>query len=76
VPGAAPGSAPTGHRAVHCCGLVAELPERPRRFLLRLAEGHSYREIAAVEAVSVRAAARQIARARRLVRALDADQAA
>ena len=28
-------------------GLVEQLPERPRRFLLRLALGHSYREIAA-----------------------------
>ncbi len=55
--------------------LVAQLPERPRRFLLRLALGYGYREIAAVhESVSLTATNHQIARARRLLRAVDAAQ--
>jgi DNA-directed RNA polymerase specialized sigma24 family protein len=45
--------------------LVAQIPERPRRFLLRLALGYSYHEIAAAEGVSYRTADRQITRAKR-----------
>ena len=55
---------------------VAEVAERPRRFLLQLAAGHSYREIAAQQAVSLTTTAKQIARARQRLRALDAEQAA
>lgn len=51
--------------------LVKQVPERPRRFLVRLALGHSYREIAADENVSLTTADKQIARAKRLLRALD-----
>lgn len=51
--------------------LVAQIPERPRRFLLRLALGHSYREIAADENVSLTTTDKQIARAKRLLRALE-----
>lgn len=42
-----------------------QIPERPRRFLLRLALGHSYHEIAAAESVSYRTTDRQITRAKR-----------
>lgn len=52
--------------------LVRQVPRRPRRFLLRLALGHSYREIASDEHVSVTTTNRQIARAKRHLRALDA----
>jgi len=52
--------------------LVAPIPERPRRFLLRLALGHSYREIAVEESVSLTATNHQIARAKRLLRAVEA----
>ena len=52
--------------------LVAQIPERPRRFLLRLALGHSYREIAAGESVSLTTTNHQIARAKRLLRAVEA----
>ena len=52
--------------------LVAQIPPRPRRFLLRQALGHSYREIAADETVSLTTTNKQIARAKRLLRALDA----
>lgn len=52
--------------------LVDSIAVRPRRFLLRLALGHSYREIAADERVSVRTTDRQIARAKRTLRTLDA----
>lgn len=53
--------------------LVAQLPRRPRRFLLRLAVGYSYREIAAQERVSLTTTNKQIARAKRLLlRALEA----
>ena len=45
--------------------LVAQIPERPRRFLLRLALGYSYHEIAAAEGVSYRTTDRQITRAKR-----------
>ena len=53
--------------------LVAQIPQRPRRFLLRLALGYSYREIAADEGVSLTTTNKQIARAKRLLRALDSD---
>ena len=56
--------------------LVARVAERPRRFLLQLAAGRSYREIAFVEGVSPTTTAHQIARARQLLRALDAEHAA
>jgi len=52
--------------------LVADIPERPRRFLLRLALGHGYREIAAGESVSLTTTNHQIARAKRLLRAVEA----
>lgn len=45
--------------------LVSQIPERPRRFLLRLALGYSYHEIAAAEGVSYRTTDRQISRAKR-----------
>jgi DNA-directed RNA polymerase specialized sigma24 family protein len=51
--------------------LVYQLPERPRRFLLRLAVGYSYDEIAAVERVSYTTTNKQITRAKRLLRELD-----
>lgn len=51
--------------------LVRQLPERPRRFLLRLMLGYSYEEIAAAEHVNYRIVNRQVARAKRLLRALD-----
>ena len=54
--------------------LVAQLPERPRRFLLRLALGYGYREIAAGESVSLTTTNHQIARAKRLLRAADTSQ--
>jgi DNA-directed RNA polymerase specialized sigma24 family protein len=52
--------------------LVAEIPERPRRFLMRLALGYSYCEIATHENASVTTTNKQIARAKRSLRALDA----
>lgn len=55
--------------------LVAQIPPRPRRFLLRQALGHSYREIVADEMVSLTTTNKQIARAKRLLRALDAAEA-
>jgi DNA-directed RNA polymerase specialized sigma24 family protein len=51
--------------------LVYQLPERPRRFLLRLAVGYTYDEIAAVERVSYTTTNKQITRAKRLLRELD-----
>ncbi len=54
--------------------LVAQIPQRPRRFLLQLALGYSYREIAAHEDASMTTTNKQIARAKRLLRALDAPQ--
>ena len=56
-------------------GLVAEIPERPRRFLLRQALGYSYREIAAHELVSLTTTSKQIARAKRSLRTLAASVA-
>jgi hypothetical protein len=44
--------------------LVSQIPERPRRFLLRLALGYSYDEISAAEGVSHTTTNRQIARAK------------
>lgn len=52
--------------------LIAQIPERPRRFLWRLALGHSYREIAMLERASATTTNKQIARAKRALRALDA----
>jgi DNA-directed RNA polymerase specialized sigma24 family protein len=51
--------------------LIDEIPERPRRFLLRLALGHSYDEIAAAEHASYSTTNKQIARAKGLLRELD-----
>jgi DNA-directed RNA polymerase specialized sigma24 family protein len=51
--------------------LVTQLPERPRRFMLRLALGYSYSEIAAAEGASYTTTNKQIAKAKRLLRALD-----
>jgi DNA-directed RNA polymerase specialized sigma24 family protein len=51
--------------------LVAQIPERPRRFLLRLALGYSYDEISLAEGVSHTTTNRQIARAKRILRDLD-----
>jgi DNA-directed RNA polymerase specialized sigma24 family protein len=51
--------------------LVEELPERPRRFLLRLALGYSYDEISVAEGVSRSTTNKQIARAKRILRDLD-----
>jgi DNA-directed RNA polymerase specialized sigma24 family protein len=51
--------------------LVEQLPERPRRFLLRLALGYSYDEIAAAEGASHTTTNKQIARAKRLLRDLE-----
>jgi DNA-directed RNA polymerase specialized sigma24 family protein len=53
--------------------LVDEIPERPRRFLLRLALGYSYRAIAIDERASLTTTNKQIACAKRRLRALDAD---
>jgi DNA-directed RNA polymerase specialized sigma24 family protein len=50
---------------------VRQLPERPRRFLLRLMLGYSYHEIAAAENVTYRIVNRQVARGKRLLRQLD-----
>jgi len=52
--------------------LIAQIPERPRRFLLRLALGHSYREIAVGESGSLTTTNHQIARVKRLLRAVEA----
>jgi DNA-directed RNA polymerase specialized sigma24 family protein len=51
--------------------LVDQLPARPRRFLLRQALGRSYLEIAADEDASLTTTNKQIATAKRLLRALD-----
>ena len=52
-------------------GLVDEIPERPRRFLLRLALGYSYDAIATAEGASRTTTSKQIARAKRRLHALD-----
>jgi DNA-directed RNA polymerase specialized sigma24 family protein len=52
--------------------LVAEIPERPRRFLIAQALGYSHCEIAAHERVSLTTTGKQIARGRRSLRALAA----
>jgi len=54
--------------------LVKQIPERPRRFLLRLALGYTYNEIGAAEGASYSTVNKQIARAKRLLR--DLEQAA
>jgi len=51
--------------------LVKQIPERPRRFLLRLALGYTYDEIAAAEGASYTTVNKQIARAKRLLRSLE-----
>jgi len=56
--------------------LVKQIPERPRRFLLRLALGYSYDEIAVAEgAASYSTVNKQIARAKRLLRNLEESDA-
>jgi len=54
--------------------LVKQIPERPRRFLLRLVLGYTYDEIGAAEGASYSTVNKQIARAKQLLR--DLDQAA
>ncbi len=56
--------------------LLAEIPERPRRFLLRLGLGYSYAEIAEAERVSYTTTNAQIAKAKRILRDLQAQDAA
>jgi DNA-directed RNA polymerase specialized sigma24 family protein len=51
--------------------LVKQIPERPRRFLLRLALGYSYDEIGEAEGASYTTVNKQIARAKRLLRELE-----
>ncbi len=51
--------------------LVAQVPERQRRFLMRIALGQSHREIASAERASLRTTSRQIVRARQRLRALE-----
>jgi DNA-directed RNA polymerase specialized sigma24 family protein len=51
--------------------LVRQIPERPRRFLLRLMIGYSYDEIAAKEHTTYRVVNRQVARAKRLLRQIE-----
>jgi DNA-directed RNA polymerase specialized sigma24 family protein len=55
--------------------LIAQIPERPRRFLVRLALGYSYEEIAAAERASATTTNKQIARAKRILRDLEASAA-
>jgi len=52
--------------------LIRQVPERPRRFLLRLIVGYSYNEIATQENTTYRIVNRQVARAKRLLRQIDA----
>ncbi len=52
--------------------LVRQIPERPRRFLLRLMLGYSYEEIGAQEHASRTTTNNQIARAKRLLRQIEA----
>lgn len=52
--------------------LVDEIPERPRRFLMRLSVGYSYHDIAAIEGASYSTVNKQVARAKRLLRDLEA----
>jgi DNA-directed RNA polymerase specialized sigma24 family protein len=51
--------------------LVQQLPERPRRFLLRQMLGYSYIEIAALEGVTRTCTNKQLARAKRLLRQIE-----
>jgi DNA-directed RNA polymerase specialized sigma24 family protein len=55
--------------------LITQIPERPRRFLLRLALGYSYAEIAAAEHASPTTTNKQIARAKRILRELEQTEA-
>ena len=52
--------------------LVAQIPERPRRFLLRLMLGYSYQEISSQEGTTLTSTNKQIARAKRLLRQIEA----
>ena len=54
--------------------MVPDVDERPRRFLWRLALVGYDREIAAAEQVSLTTTSKQIARAKRLLRAADAER--
>jgi DNA-directed RNA polymerase specialized sigma24 family protein len=51
--------------------LVAQIPPRPCRFLLRQELGHSYREIAELEGVTRTCTNKQLARAKRLLRQIE-----
>lgn len=51
--------------------LVDEIPERPRRFLMRLSVGYSYDDIAAIEGASYSTVNKQVTRAKRLLRDLE-----
>lgn len=51
--------------------LVGQIPERPRRFLLRLMLGYSYEEIATQEGVTHTSTNKQIARAKHLLREIE-----
>jgi DNA-directed RNA polymerase specialized sigma24 family protein len=51
--------------------LIDQLPERPRRFLLRQAIGYSYDEISAAEHATYTTTCRLIADARRKLRELE-----
>ncbi len=49
---------------------LAALPDRQRRYLMRLASGHSYQEIARVEQATYTNVNKHLARARRTLRDL------
>jgi DNA-directed RNA polymerase specialized sigma24 family protein len=51
--------------------LLGELPQRPRRFLLRQMLGYTYDEIAELEGVTWTTTNKQLARAKRLLRELE-----
>jgi len=51
--------------------LIEQIPERPRRFLLRLAVGYTYDEIGAAEGASYSTVNKQLARAKRLLRDIE-----
>jgi DNA-directed RNA polymerase specialized sigma24 family protein len=53
--------------------LIEQIPERPRRFLLRLALGYSYDEIGAIEGACYTTVNKQIVRAKRLLREFEAE---
>ena len=50
---------------------MQQLPERPRRFLLRQTLGYSYVEIAELEGVTRTCTNKQLARAKRLLRQIE-----